>query len=332
MHNKTLMLVALVPAAGVALYAWPDRSSLPLHEQVARADGSTQLAAHVTATSAAEPTPARSVEALVATHAAPTKVTFADVYAAAENNLVFIRQMYADAQDGDAEAQFQLFSALEYCERYYLFYFVRGNSRRTLDEALAWATRSPGTSAEEAREVHRRCQELVDKHANAFGRSDSWLARAAEGGHPEAQLARAERLLMPSGQTAQDSMQTTNAQHHEDRRTEAKEFLLRGLERKDPSAVWKVGDLQDPLTGRPQEADKDQWVWRLAACKLGYDCSQTAHWYQFMCRFDYNCQPHESGVDLILRASAVGYPDVDRLSDELVEKINKGDLSGLRWR
>jgi hypothetical protein len=263
--------------------------------------------------------------------AATANGSYADMYAKAENNLEFIRQIYADAHDGDAEAQFQLFSALEYCERYYLFYFVRGDSRKTLDEALAWATRSPGTSAEEAREVHRRCQELVDKHPNEFGRSGTWLARAADGGHPEAQLVRAERLLMPLGQ-ADDSTQTIDPQRLEDRRTEAKELLLKGLERKDPSAVWKVGDLQDPLTGRSQEADKDQWVWRLAACKLGYDCSQTAHWYQIMCRFDYNCQPHESGVDLILRASEVTYPDVDLLSDELVEKIKKGDLSNLGWK
>lgn len=332
MRKKTIMLVALIPAVGLAFYEWRESFTLGPPGETTQTDASTQVA-HVAQGAAADPIPTHSMGAFEAPAVAvPAKGSFADMYAKAENNLEFIRRIYASAQDGDAEAQYQLFSALEYCERNYLFYFVRGNNRKTLDEALAWATRSPGTSAEEAREVHRRCQELVDRHPNEFGRSDAWLARAAESGHPEAQLARAERLLMPSGQASEDSTETIDLQHHEQRRAEAKDLLLKGLERKDPSAVWKVGDLQDPLSGRPQDADKNQWVWRLAACKLGYDCSQTADWYQFMCRFDYNCQPHESGVDLILRASAVTYPDVDLLSDELAEKIEKGDLSGLGWR
>ena len=172
----------------------------------------------------------------------------------------------------------------------------------------------------------------MENHTNEFGRADRWLAAAAESGHPEAQLVRAEQVLTASLLRPQEDTRATKQDVDQDDIAQARDFLSQGLKRKDPSAVWKIGDLQKALTGDDGTADKDQWVWRLAACKLGHNCSQTADWYQFMCRFDYNCQPHESGVDLILRASAATYPDVDLLSDELVEKINTGDLSALEWK
>ena len=172
----------------------------------------------------------------------------------------------------------------------------------------------------------------MENQTNQFGRADTWLAAAVEGSHPEAQLVQAEQVLTASLLPPHEDARATKENIDQDDVTQAKDFLWQGLKRKDPSAVWKIGDLQMALTDDDETTDRDQWVWRLAACKLGYNCSQTADWYQFMCRFDYNCQPHESGVDLILRASTASYPNVDLLSDELVEKINKGDLSGLEWK
>lgn len=329
--TKRVIVVALVFAAALAIYAWRERSPLARHEEIAQAKASAQVA-HATSESSVDAGTVRSARAPAEGRVtSPTGRTFADIDAKAESNLEFIRRIHADAQSGDAEAQYQLFSALKYCERLYSFYFVRGKHRKTLDEALAWATQSPGTSVEEAREVHRRCEDLMENHTNEFGRADGWLAAAVEGGHPEAQLVQAEQVLVASALPLHGDARAAKENVDQDDVTKAKDFLWQGLKRKDPSAVWKIGDLQIALHGDVEATDKDQWVWRLAACKLGYHCSQAADWYQFMCRFDYNCQPHESGVDLILRASAATYPDVDLLSDRLVEKINKGDLSGLEW-
>lgn len=332
MGKKNLILLVLVPAAALALYAWQEKSTPLPPEEMAQAEPRAQIAL-VAPGFGVDAAAARPVRApATVTVAPPSKGTFADMYAKAENNLEFIRQIYVAAQDGDAEAQFQLFSALKYCERYYRFYFVRGNSRKTLDEALAWATRSPGTSAEEAREVHRRCRVLMESHANEFGRADDWLAIAADNGHPEAQVALAEQLLIASILPPDEAALATEQDRGREQIAEAKDLLLLGLDRRDPSAVWKIGELQAVLKGEHDEADKDAWVWRLAACKLGYDCSQTADWYRFMCRFDPNCQPYETGVDFILRTAAATYPDVDLLSDELVEQINRGDLKELGWK
>jgi hypothetical protein len=99
---------------------------------------------------------------------------------------------------------------------------------------------------------------------------------------------------------------------------------VEGLERKSPAALWAIGDLQ--------KDDKSAWVWFLAACKSGYDCSQSAEWYQSMCQADYNCQPYETGTDLIRRINAGRYPDLELLSNELLKQIDAREVGDLGLR
>ena len=110
----------------------------------------------------------------------------------------FARSVLDAARAGNSEAQFLLFQTLDFCEMGYRFYFDRRNRRRTLDEALQWAsTRTPSADLEEVRDVYDKCHLLMEKEArNPFGAADDWLAAATEAGHPVAQAKSAGKLLL----------------------------------------------------------------------------------------------------------------------------------------
>lgn len=237
-----------------------------------------------------------------------------------------------EARAGNPDAQFELARALEYC-RTYISFFGRDRRRRTLDQGLDLAARTPGASVDEARQVYERCQPFMEGNNKEFGTADEWLERAAAAGHRGAQLLRAERLLIQAEiRGLEQETANSTSKEIESQRSAAKAVLLEGLKRRDPAVLWKIGDLQKPLTGDIVKAEKNQWVWRLAACKSGYDCSQSAEWYQYFCRFDDNCQPYESGIELIQRANAGRSAEIDLLANELLDKINAGDLSDIDWR
>lgn len=222
-----------------------------------------------------------------------------------------------EAHAGNPDAQFELSRALDYCRRKYIFLFGR-DGRRTLDQGLALAS-TQGTSVDEARQVHERCHSYMEGNTKVLGTADEWLERAAAAGHYRAQLLRAQNLLIEATFPRVDQ-EAVNPQQIQLQ----KAVLLEGLKRKDPAALWTVGELQ--------KDDKNSWAWFLAACKSGYDCSPSAEWYQYFCEFDYNCQPYESGIEMIQRLNAGRYPDLDRLSSELLDKLNAGELRDLGLR
>ena len=82
--------------------------------------------------------------------------------------------MLPKAREGDRDAQYHLFRALDYCRRGYREYFDRGQKRNSLDEAVREAAAAPRADVSELRRVHSRCEKLM-----AYP-GDGGLAAAAE--------------------------------------------------------------------------------------------------------------------------------------------------------
>lgn len=238
--------------------------------------------------------------------------TSADLWQFAEN-------IHPAAKAGDPAAQYYLSRALKYCEDNFRFYFIRGNRRRTLDEAMVWASTRTGIDAEEAREVHARCSRLQET-SHPFGTAEAWLTASKEKGFSLAMIDAARQLAAEAG--------VSGATEHVAMRDEAKQLALRALESKDPRVVFGMGDLAALFVGDLKKASQLQWVWRLAACKRGYDCGQDADWIRLQCRFDHNCQPYESGVDFIRRANSEDFDEIERLANDLNARLDAGDF---RW-
>jgi len=257
-----------------------------------------------------------------------------DLLEMSSNYLEFVDRALPAAREGDASAQFALYQALEYCEDGYRGYFDRPGKRRTLDEALDWAsTRSVNMDA--VRDVHRRCEALMARGTGDLGRPENWLENASIAGLPAAQARRAlEELRDAYRQTMPWPDQTAlTAWEFDEKRASARALLLKALATGDPSATWDAADTIYYLTGSGSTADTEQWVWNMAACIQGYDCAPAADWVVAMCQYDPTpCSPGESGTELIRRAwmSASGESDASELDEraqQLADRLNSGDFS-----
>jgi hypothetical protein len=229
----------------------------------------------------------------------------------------FAQSILPAAEAGDPAAQYYLSRTLKYCDDNFRFYFVRGNKRRTLDEGMQWASTRTGLKAEEAREVHARCSRLQET-LHPFGTADAWLSASKETGIRLAMIDTARQLAVKAG--------FSGATEHVEMRNEAKRLALRALESKDPQVIFDMGDLAALFVGDMKKASQEQWVWRLAACKRGFECGQDAEWIQLQCRFDPNCQPYESGVDFIRRVNSEDFDDIERLANDLNARLDAGDF------
>ena len=257
-----------------------------------------------------------------------------DLLEMSSNYLEFVDRALPAAREGDASAQFALYQALEYCQDGYRGYFDRPGKRRTLDEALNWAsTRSVNMDA--VRDVHRRCEALMARRTGELGRSDSWLEKASAAGLPAAQARKAlDELRAAYLQTVPwpDRAALTAAEFDE-RKTGARALVLKAVAAGDPGATWDAADAIYYLTGSGSTADTEQWIWRMAACIQGTDCAPGAEWVVAMCQYDPTpCSPGESGTELIRRAwvQASGQSDtsgLDERAQQLVDRLNSGQFS-----
>jgi len=233
---------------------------------------------------------------------------------AAPDYLDFVRSLLSAARAGDHAAQFYIFRALDYCDDGYRGYFGGQGRRRTLDEALKWASTRWPRDSEEIFRVHGRCHTLMETDVKDLGERGEWLRQAAEGGYPLAQVIGARKQLFLGADP--------------DKREEPRSLVAKAIRSRDPEVIWEIG--LAPLDIDPaNEAVSDHRAWWLAACLRGFDCSPQSGWMWQMCRYDPNCQPYESWPDLLRRTSGNDFPEIEARARWINEKIDAGDWEAL---
>ena len=245
-----------------------------------------------------------------------------------QDAMAFVEGLLPEAHAGNREAQYAIYEALFYCDDTYKLYFERRTRRLTLDEALAQAARLPGVNIKEMRASHATCNALKSADAGRYGSARDWLRKSSDLGLPMAQGRNASTTLtedmltrFPAGASARPSDEELAA-----RNAAASRLMLTALNSRDPAVTWELANTLNLFTGHLADDNGDMWVWRLAACKQGYDCSATARWKSAECFLDANCFEGESGIDYIRRNSAKLRPNVDSLADQLLARLNQGDI------
>ena len=231
--------------------------------------------------------------------------------------------LYVNARQGDAAAQFWLSRALGYCESLYDWYFIvhldGGAVRhRTLDEAQQLTAIRPVFTADDIRDIQKRCQRLRGTDAPPFGTSREWLESATAANYPMAQASAA------LGQALQGHQ--ANVEAARGARDEARRLALEALRSRDPDVMVQMGDVAANLARDPAEARRQQWIWPLAACLREPGCESMAEWHRLFCHIDTQCQPFETPVDVIRRQAGNDYDAVERGARELNEKLDAGTL------
>lgn len=320
-------VVALLAVAAAGTFYLRERDETPAIDSHARASDANERAE----SAVARPRPAdKSTTSRVASPPRSAQSSLQEQFAAASDYRDFARSVLDAAKAGNPEAQFFLYQALDFCAMGYRFYFDRRSRRRTLDEALQWAsTRTPSADLEEVRDVYDKCHLLMEKGTREqFGTTDDWLAAATEGGHPVAQARTAGKLLLASliFDTKADSDSATEAKLASERRDRGMRLMTDALGSGDPAVLWTLGDYGFALAGDGASKIGWDWAWRIAACQRGYDCGAGASWHKFYCRFDMRalCLPGETGMDLIRREAGVHFPEYEERAKELNRLIDTG--------
>jgi hypothetical protein len=237
-------------------------------------------------------------------------------FRAAPDYLEFTRSLLPAARAGDHAAQFHVFRALEYCATEYRAFFGRGPAWRTLDDAMRRAATRWPYNSEIVRKVHAQCHELMEGDAQEFGERSEWLRMASDGGHPLAQATYAQSQWRAS--PGADDDVTLDARRR---------LVGKAIRSRDPAVVSAVADVV--LTRVGEGYQWDHLGWRLAACQRGFDCSAQSDFVKWTCYVDTNCQPYETAVDLIRRATGNDFPDVEARARWINEKIDAGDWEAL---
>jgi len=230
--------------------------------------------------------------------------------------------LYIGARQGDAAAQFWLSRALGYCESLYDWYFIvhlgDGTVRhRTLDEAQQLTATRPVFTADDIRDIQKRCQRLRSADAPPFGTSREWLEAATAANYPMAQASAALGQALQGRQADVDAARGA--------RDEARRLAFAALRTRDPDVMAQMGDVAANLARDPAEARRQQWVWPLIAC-MRDDCESMAEWRRLFCNIDTQCQPFETPVDVIRRQAGNDFDVVERRARELNEKLDAGTL------
>ncbi|MEO8019566.1 MAG: hypothetical protein ABI769_17280 [Pseudomonadota bacterium] len=316
MRTKTLVIgIAALAFGGLILLR-----SLP-HAMDDRRTGAASMSSAPASLPSPDRVAAKTAVALGNEKAAPLSNAYADAFESATDLWDFAASVHDAASAGDPEAQYYLAHALKYCADGYRFYFIRGNKRRTLDEALQWASTRSSTSIDEVREIFEKCRRLADAPDKPFGDSSDWLKASKDAGYDLAMIESAQSLATKAG--------VSGASEDVEMRNEAKRLALAALRTGRPEVIFTFGDFASLFVGNAREASQEQWVWRLAACERGFDCSHGAEWVRFQCRFDFNCQPQDDGIAFIHRNNSEDFDELQRRARELNEKLDAGKYDDL---
>lgn len=229
-----------------------------------------------------------------------------------------------EARAGHPEAQYALAEILHICDDGFRGYFLRGGRSKTLDEALLWASTRRAIDIEDVRWVHARCARLMtDRHE--YGSTDEWIRRSADAGYAPAQARLAGRDLL-NAYPAPDGASSAQKAAVRQAREAAISLLQTAVASGDLHALWEAGELQYAIRGDVDDVLVDQFAWMLAACKLGFDCSDQSRWYRHACHWDPNsrCQPGENGIDLIQRHTGSSFYEVQARAKRIEGVVESG--------
>jgi hypothetical protein len=250
-------------------------------------------------------------------------------FAESHNYWKFAHDALPTANAGNADAQFYLSRALEYCAEHNSFYYRRKGRPIGLDEGLQRAVQR-NLPIDVAQAVYERCHEFVDHGASGLGSAREWLARATSVGQPLAQAVTASKILMQVQR--QDFIKAGGVPTPDNDPTimsegDPRELLRSAIQSKDPEVLFTIGEFQPLLD--PTNTDKDRYAWMLLACQRGFDCTANAEWVKNSCAGAPECASANGPTDLVRILAGDQWPEVQQRARDLSIGLDQENWSAL---
>lgn len=299
MRIGLLLAVTALTLALVASYLRADSAQAPASNAPARAVGPRPAKF---ASARASESPAKPLRTITKAPPVAKLPLYAAQFLSAADLLSFLEALAPAAADGDVDALYYLGVASRRCTREYSTLFGPPGREMTLEVALE---KEYWTRYHEplARKIHGQCAHFKAATQNPFTEWQGLLDAAAEAGSGPAKALLAfemeQGMIRVPGEI----------------RTLAKE----AIRSKDPEALFHLAFV-DMVTGRTGTPEDMAGAWMLAACQRGLECGRASETFQFFCRWDPDCKPTETLVDLWRRRPR--FDEFQRFANELNAKLD----------
>jgi hypothetical protein len=303
-------LLLVVTALTLALVAWYLRAE-PVTAPVAHAATPTAVPKPPQFASArANETPAQPLRA-VAEAAAAKSTNYAAQFLHASDLLIFLEALAPAAADGDVDALYHMGRASWRCTREYSTLFGPPGREMTLEVALE---KEYWTKYHEllARRIHGQCQRFKAMANNPFTEWENLIDAAAEAGSGPAKAL----LVLEMGR---GTIRMHEGETDEQRNSKIRALAKEAIRTKDPEVLFQFAYV-DSISGKSGTAEDMAGAWMLAACQRGLECGRSSEQFQFFCKWDPDCKPSETLVDLWRRRPR--FDEFQRFANELNAKLD----------
>jgi TPR repeat protein len=217
------------------------------------------------------------------------------------------------ANAGSAEAQFEVASALHYCDKNSHLLISRAGVLRTPEEIHELYTKLPENTQSLVEQAYQRCRSFAGD-LNSLKASSEWLDRAAKAGYPPAIFMKADLMmqihLMDGGSAPLQ---------------QARQLAITASTSADPAILFGMADFVDGTSKTREQAGQLMSAWWLLGCESGYDCSAESDAMRGMCTVDPQCANKTTVVEEIQRTNGAHFGDVQQLAEQIKDAVNSRD-------
>jgi hypothetical protein len=264
-------------------------------------------------------------------HPATSSLTdYRNRFAASRNYWQFAHTALSAAKAGNADAQFYISRALEYCAVNNSMYFHRKGRPIDLDEGLQYAAQRR-LPIDIAQAVYDRCHEFMENDASELGSAAGWLALATAAGQPLAQATTATKILeqeLQANFTRAGAVPNPNNESTIASGDDPRELLRAAVQSKDPEVLFSIGEAL-PALDPTNTSNTIRFAWWLVACQRGLDCSANAEWVRNACWNAPECASASSPSDLVRTLAGDNWPEVEQRAHDLSINLDQGQWSAL---
>jgi hypothetical protein len=243
----------------------------------------------------------------------------------------FAHDVLPAAKAGNADAQYYLSKAMEYCADVNRFYFERRGQPVGLDQALQNAARLHQHS-EFVQLAYDRCHKFFNEDTSALGTAADWLASATRAGQPLAESATASKLVAQGllDNFAKAGAVPTSIPEPAKLRADPQELLYEAVQSREPEVLYNIGQLYPPMNPNDPDSNVVRYAWILLACERGLDCTANADWVKDGClESDVACNSATSSSDYVRFLAGDQWPQVEQRARELGYQLDQGNWDKL---
>jgi hypothetical protein len=224
------------------------------------------------------------------------------------------------ANSGSAAAQYELASALHYCDENWYARFVSRSTGALRPPAEMHDLYSKLSENTQSRldEAYQRCHSF-SAELDLLKTSSDWLDRAAKAGYPPATFMKADLML-------QAHLKDGDASAIQQARQSAISASTSG----DPAILFGMADFVDGSEKSQEQAAQLISAWWLLGCESGYDCSPDSEAVRGICIVDPQCANKPTVIEELQRTNGANFGKVQQLAEQIKAAIDSRDPEAIK--